>query len=535
MLWKHRPVTVLFAALLSAQAASQEREKTFGYTSPPLHGVQIAQAKSPQAVEDALRLTRSQRRQVQRGLNFIGIDVGPADGIFGPRTRKGIRLWQSMLSQPATGYLDEKTYTNLHAAGESAPSKPHRTAPRKAGVTTATIEYGNDRYHGQTRNEEPHGRGVYTWASGNRYEGDFIDGKRTGRGVYTSAKGSRYEGDWRNGKPHGRGIFTWADGERYEGDLVNGKRQGHGVYMYSDGSRYEGQWRKGKQHGHGRYTYPGGTVKVGNWRNNNIHGHAVITFTDGERWEGGFVDGRETGRWTTTFADGDSYSREYRGDQHADIHKPSSTCLDIERSGGGLASWVNRCPVGIDVTWYDKGGCRSRAEKKFPCGWFVPANDRALAAIEGQVWWEECKSPGGHGDVLAMEKDGTVYCLDSATPRTKSRWNEHASRARGFTRNAIARANEREQRKRKRAEAEERRRRWEEDRRLDALEREQERMAAERRRRTQEAWMGVVQSLGQSLQTLETMRDHERRTSPDVECGEAGIYDSTLGRCVQNR
>ena len=103
MLWKHRIVTVLFAALLSASAASvhgapferkglsvpAEREEPFRYPSPAMHGVQIAQARSPQSVEDALGLTRSQRQLAQRGLTALGFDVGAADGIFGRRTRSG--------------------------------------------------------------------------------------------------------------------------------------------------------------------------------------------------------------------------------------------------------------------------------------------------------------------------------------------------------------------------------------------------------------------------------------------------------------
>ena len=119
MLWKHRNVTVLLAALLSAQAASQEREKPVGYTSPAFHGVQIAQAQSPQYVEDALRLTRSERVLVQRGLTALGIDVEAADGIFGPRTRTGIRKYQSSRGRPATGYLNAKGYNFLRAAGEA--------------------------------------------------------------------------------------------------------------------------------------------------------------------------------------------------------------------------------------------------------------------------------------------------------------------------------------------------------------------------------------------------------------------------------
>ena len=97
-------------------------------------------------------------------------------------------------------------------------------APLLTDLTVKTITYSNGRYHGQTRNGESHGRGVYTWADGARYEGDFVVGKISGRGVYTWGNGNRYEGEFRDDKFHGRGVLTRADGSRYEGNFVDGKR-----------------------------------------------------------------------------------------------------------------------------------------------------------------------------------------------------------------------------------------------------------------------------------------------------------------------
>ena len=84
-----------------------------------------APTMSPEAVEDSLALTPSQKAQVQKGLNALGFDVGAADGKFGPRTRAGIASWQSSRSRPATGYLDAEEVTVLIAAPEeSPPAKP---------------------------------------------------------------------------------------------------------------------------------------------------------------------------------------------------------------------------------------------------------------------------------------------------------------------------------------------------------------------------------------------------------------------------
>ena len=88
-------------------------------------------------------------------------------------------------------------------------------------------------------------------------------------------------------------------------------------------------------------------------------------------------------------------------------------CLDVERVNGTMAYWVNRCQVFIDVTWYDQSYCASRPGKKYPCSWHVGAGKRVAAAIGGHVYWIECKSLGGLGDMVALENpDGTVSCRD---------------------------------------------------------------------------------------------------------------------------
>ena len=59
-----------------------------------------------QAAERALGLNREARRLIQRGLQARGFDPGPADGLFGPRTRTAIERWQAAGGGTPTGYLD---------------------------------------------------------------------------------------------------------------------------------------------------------------------------------------------------------------------------------------------------------------------------------------------------------------------------------------------------------------------------------------------------------------------------------------------
>ena len=59
-------------------------------------------------------------------------------------------------------------------------------------------------YAGDWVDEQPHGKGKFTFASGSVYEGGWVDGKRHGKGTYTLADGEVYESDWVNGKKHGQ-------------------------------------------------------------------------------------------------------------------------------------------------------------------------------------------------------------------------------------------------------------------------------------------------------------------------------------------
>ncbi|HPL64192.1 MAG TPA: WG repeat-containing protein [Syntrophales bacterium] len=85
----------------------------------------------------------------------------------------------------------------------------------KNGVETS-------RYVGPMRAGARHGKGIYTWKSGDRYEGDFADNKRTGKGVYTWPSGSRHEGDFVDGKRTGMGVYVTKAGLRKEGEFLDG-------------------------------------------------------------------------------------------------------------------------------------------------------------------------------------------------------------------------------------------------------------------------------------------------------------------------
>ena len=64
--------------------------------------VEISRCVEPEA---AFALTREQRRRVQAALAAQGTKPGPADGVFGPKTRAAVTAWQSAKGYSATGKL----------------------------------------------------------------------------------------------------------------------------------------------------------------------------------------------------------------------------------------------------------------------------------------------------------------------------------------------------------------------------------------------------------------------------------------------
>ena len=92
------------------------------------------EAPSPpvETAEAALGLTYEQRVLVQHGLNSLGEDVGRADGVFGRRTRAGIRSFQKKKGLPESGHLTAELRDALVAHGEAlAKERDSRKPGRK--------------------------------------------------------------------------------------------------------------------------------------------------------------------------------------------------------------------------------------------------------------------------------------------------------------------------------------------------------------------------------------------------------------------
>ena len=66
--------------------------------------------------EQALDLTRDQRRTIQRNISLLGIETGGIDGIFGRRTRAAISEWQRQNGVPVTGFLNANQISRIASA-----------------------------------------------------------------------------------------------------------------------------------------------------------------------------------------------------------------------------------------------------------------------------------------------------------------------------------------------------------------------------------------------------------------------------------
>ena len=94
---------------------------------------------TPETIEAALGLKRTERRQIQTGLASLGIDPGPADGVFGRRTRAAIVQWQASVDKPATGYLDAEATKELAKEGHAAAPPPGKRTEEAVKAAMDTL------------------------------------------------------------------------------------------------------------------------------------------------------------------------------------------------------------------------------------------------------------------------------------------------------------------------------------------------------------------------------------------------------------
>ena len=109
-----------------------------------------------------------------------------------------------------------------------------------------------------------------------QYENYWDNNFRSGKGVFFKRHPlslenyslvERYEGEFKQGQYHGKGRYIFEDGETYEGNWKMGKKHGRGVISYPrNGVRFEGLFENDLKHGKGRYVFADGQIQYGIYR-----------------------------------------------------------------------------------------------------------------------------------------------------------------------------------------------------------------------------------------------------------------------------
>ena len=120
---------------------------------------QVDAPTTREAIEAGLGLSRADRRLIQSSLAAAGFDPGPADGVFGRRTRAAIGQWQAARGEEPTGYLNAEAAKSLLALGaERKPEAEERVEPdAREQARQAEVEAERERQR-QQRERQPGAR-----------------------------------------------------------------------------------------------------------------------------------------------------------------------------------------------------------------------------------------------------------------------------------------------------------------------------------------------------------------------------------------
>jgi peptidoglycan hydrolase-like protein with peptidoglycan-binding domain len=83
------------------------------------------------AAEEALGLSRDQRRQIQRDLSILDIDPRGIDGLFGPGSRNAIATWQRRNGHEPSGYVTGAQMAILAAQSEKRAAELEAEAAKR--------------------------------------------------------------------------------------------------------------------------------------------------------------------------------------------------------------------------------------------------------------------------------------------------------------------------------------------------------------------------------------------------------------------
>ena len=164
---------------------------------------------TPEELETSLGLERRERRMVQQGLASLGHAPGPADGLFGARTREAIRRYQGEKGFETTGYLAAEQSQALAALGEGAARAQARAeAERREAQRRAREQEARQRQEAARRADDAAFSSVKSRATVEAY-GSYLKAYPSGRHV-AEARRLRSEAE-RQEKAPGRRFRDCAE------------------------------------------------------------------------------------------------------------------------------------------------------------------------------------------------------------------------------------------------------------------------------------------------------------------------------------
>ena len=275
----------------------------------------VGTADRDRPAADELRdegLTREERMRVQQGLAALGFDAGPADGMFGRRTRSAIWEWQQAKGLEATGYLSREEAEVLAAAGAESREQPaSREAAEPVGSRNEILyfaaagpkcaELGSNLGEGDGCWEEIQSQpGCFVWTT-----------------IYLSYRIEDWTGECSGDTAHGRGSLSFVHGisgtatATATGSVMHGKQGGHWAWRTPSGFVAEGPLVDSKRNGHWVHRYSSGGVVEGPYVEGKRNGHWIYRYPNGDVFEGPFVDSVRNGRWVRRYADGSVEEHSY--------------------------------------------------------------------------------------------------------------------------------------------------------------------------------------------------------------------------------
>jgi hypothetical protein len=111
--------------------------------------------------------------------------------------------------------------------------------------------------------------GVRIFGNGDKYIGEFKDGDFHGKGTLTTSADHNYTGDWKEHKKHGYGTSNWGNTWKYEGEHKYGLFSGVGTLTNAHG-KFVGEFKNGKKNGRGIETKLDGRRFEGFWVNDDF-------------------------------------------------------------------------------------------------------------------------------------------------------------------------------------------------------------------------------------------------------------------------